>query len=441
MRRMKSVRVRSLELLLALVCVVTGAEVVHAQTVPVGSALHAEHLDAVYAERFAAWHEAVLAASPERLEIARAEGLLTRIAPLAWPLREQLDVLRRELGPELTRAESSLARLVDDLDLQAVPGAWSAGGERGPVLRVRVAPLEPVLAPVSGVARLIWLEPEGEQVARTVPFERAALSAPGFEAFVRAPSSAGEHHLVLEIEADGVVVRGTPLRLLAVNELDSRLEAVDRSALDAGGRRLLGEFERLLSSGLRQPWGLDAERALRALEGEPDAVPMPLVVGGEVLAPRALGARQGEGPVVVLVESRGVAPAGLVAGPRGVRWRAAMQAIDGLFAPIAIDERGLSAQLERFREAFPDRPLVVAPRPEHLLVLLSSAADESERGIEFFFQAIGPRAPFDGVLPGAVLGIDALPEGAAATAIPGSRRPLVNDLELGLFVQRWWSQR
>ena len=118
-----------------------------------------------------------------------------------------------------------------------------------------------------------------------------------------------------------------------------------------------------------------------------------------------------------------------------------MQAIDGLFAPIAIDERGLSAQLERFREAFPDRPLVVAPRPEHLLVLLSSAADESERAIEFFFQAIGPRAPFDGVLPGAVLGIDALPEGAAATAIPGSRRPLVNDLELGLFVQRWWSQR
>ncbi|MHC4264279.1 MAG: hypothetical protein ACYSWX_17305, partial [Planctomycetota bacterium] len=329
MRRMKSVRVRSLELLLVLVCLVTGAEVVHAQTVPVGSALHAEHLDAVYAERFAAWHEAVLAASPERLEIARAEGLLTRIAPLAWPLREQLDVLRRELGPELTRAESSLARLVDDLDLQAVPGAWTAGGERGPVLRVRVAPLEPVLAPVSGVARLIWLEPEGEQVARTVPFERAALSAPGFEAFVRAPSSAGEHHLVLEIEADGVVVRGT----------------VDRSALDAGGRRLLGEFERLLSSGLRQPWGLDAERALRALEGEPDAVPMPLVVGGEVLAPRALGARQGEGPVVVLVESRGVAPAGLVAGPRGVRWRAAMQAIDGLFAPIAIDERGLSAQL------------------------------------------------------------------------------------------------
>jgi hypothetical protein len=50
-------------------------------------------------------------------------------------------------------------------------------------------------------------------------------------------------------------------------------------------------------------------------------------------------------------------------------------------------------------------------------------------------------APFEGRLPGAVVGLDALPSGAQAQALGGSRVPLLAEAELGRRFAEWWRTR
>ncbi|MEO0652560.1 MAG: hypothetical protein AAFZ65_17945, partial [Planctomycetota bacterium] len=147
----------------------------------------------------------------------------------------------------------------------------------------------------------------------------------------------------------------------------------------------------------------------------------------------------GSGPVILVMSAPDNDPRGLLAGPRGDQWRATLRETDGLLLLDAVARDDLEARLSRVRQSHPDRPIVVLVRPVRVLELFGF--EPSTPGLSFFFQAIGPRAPFDGALPGAILGIDALPEGAAATALPGSTQPLLNERAIPRRLGEWWGQR
>ncbi|MEO0651591.1 MAG: hypothetical protein AAFZ65_13025, partial [Planctomycetota bacterium] len=199
------------------------------QTVSIDDPRWGQQLLTVHAERFAAFHRAVDAAGAEDLERVRTGGRLAQFPPLAWPDRADLDALRREISG----TANPVANAVDAIDLMVVPGAWDAGDEGGPILQVRLSPLPGLVAPTAGTARLYWLDSDGDRtLARTVGFERGALVAPGFDAYVRAPVGAGIHRLQLELEVDGVTANGPPLELQAVRDLSARRAALDTAALD-----------------------------------------------------------------------------------------------------------------------------------------------------------------------------------------------------------------
>lgn len=394
------------------------------------------HLEAVVAER----HEALERRLVE-LDASLVERTLARtgIAPLSWPDRRRLDRLRRELDAfDGGGSVGQLERLVDDLDLRVVPGVWTAADDRGPVLRVRVAPLAPVDCPPQVGLSLVWVAPDGgRSVARQIAVDRAALVDPGFDAWVRAPLGAGFRELVVELDHGGEVARSAPIRLEAVERFDQRLADLDREGFSPAQRHWYSQLQAAVTEGHRSSDGLPASTLLEALEGGSDAH-LPAPIGGP-RGPLAMGDPRGKGPVVVVLCAPGEAPGGLFRGARGDAWRAALAEHGATLVPLAADSG--EVDIEALVAAFPGRALVVLPRPARLFELLDRAEAWAERGVLFLFQAVGPLAPFEGRLPGAVVGLDALPSGAQSVALGGSRVPLLAEAELGRRFAEWWRTR
>jgi len=209
-----------------------------------------------------------------------------------------------------------LQRFADLVDLRPVPGAFaSASSGRGTPLEVRVsrlpiAPLEPMWDEVR--VRLLWIAPDGgERVARTEPIAGAAFAGAGFPMYVRSPLAAPSlWHLVPELELDGRAVRGQPVPVASIDELDTRWARLRArtTALAGVDVDLVGWIERgerPAVGGDPRPWLAWVERL-----ADPDAAADDHAPPGRAWLPAAA-----DDPAAGLLAIEGLDPVGL--GPPG----------------------------------------------------------------------------------------------------------------------------
>lgn len=196
------------------------------------------HLRNVYLERRQAFLAAWDAAGEERRELVR--GLLLdrrdRGVPALYQLSAQyLTEMARVLeGRADAPYELELEeRLACSLDVLVLPGAFGAGEEgRGEEVIARVLPVTTSLfepLPEEIGLRLVWVGPEGREIpARREPVHRSALRLPGFEMYLRAPSSPpGRWRLVPEVELEGRTARGVGVPVDCVLDLFGRYDRLE----------------------------------------------------------------------------------------------------------------------------------------------------------------------------------------------------------------------
>jgi hypothetical protein len=196
------------------------------------------HLRNVYLERREAFLTAWEGADEPRRALVREvfQSRRNQGVPALYQLSAQLlTELVRVLDGEVSAVhELSWAdRFACTLDLLVLPGAFSASeGGRGDEIIVRVLPamtrlFEPL--PEEVLLRLVWIGPDGQEIpARQEPVHRAAFRMPGFEMYLRAPSSKpGRWWLAPEIEHEGVTGRGFPVPVDCVRDLFGRADRLE----------------------------------------------------------------------------------------------------------------------------------------------------------------------------------------------------------------------
>lgn len=293
---------------------------------------------ALQRERIQALVELWATADDERRESALSAlrpDPARRPPPGSWPSFAALADAQRALRGGPGPAESGWweQRLVDSFGLTVRPGAFEARpGSRGTPLTVLVAPLFDTPVPDAVDVRLIWVSPQGEElVARTEPVEPGPLRG-GFEMFVRAPPSApGEWALVPVVLRQGASLRGFPVAVDAVRDLERRRAALaERWPTSHPGAARAADASALVEGGLRLP-ALTSEDLLSLAEGEPAGQPIgglvparPHFVAGRLEAWR-LGPSAAHVGVVLIASSR-ERPEELLAGVLGERWGAAARA-------------------------------------------------------------------------------------------------------------------
>jgi len=180
-------------------------------------------------------------------------------------------------------------RLANSLDILVLPGAFGAGSSgRGDEIIVRVLPLTTTVLrglPETVDLRLVWLGPEGEEIsARSEPVHRAAFAMPGFEMYLRAPSSPpAVWRMVPQVEVGEVHARGFPVPVDCVKDLFPRFDRLAGDPQAEGSARLVA-LERKLFYGVRDRL---TPSISALLDGEALTAPAPVAEewgGGETVA-------------------------------------------------------------------------------------------------------------------------------------------------------------
>lgn len=429
-----------------------------------------QHRACVISERLQSFVAHYLRASEEAR--AGAAAALAAEQPKAAPgWAPGIDALRRvesRIADASGRAPddaalAALDALAGALDLVIVPGAFEATSEGvGDPMTVRVRRLHTLDVGEDFVLSLRWLAPDGSELpARREPVSAAALSAEGFEMYVRAPlTGPGPWRLY------GVVGRPSSGELagaLASVRVDAVLDlrARARAALDKqlpnqpGLHHLKVALDRLLRSGRRLSASLAAGDLLRAIEGygdsgPPTRMPVPL----EQVFVDARGVERwlwtygpAEEPLRALaVLAQSMEPSDHVfAGALGREWlEFAERTRTQLFAlHLPNDAARAKETLERLRSWVDDRELYVVARGE--------ATQRLERGVAGLERAAlaglvvcSPVAlladsaalqPFPRLLVGPA--DDRAKLSAGATALPASGALLLDDLALPRQVEQW----
>ena len=247
---------------------------------------HEAHLRVVQAEREFNFFARYTFSSPEGR--GRAARLLERLrtpgsaagAPSTW---SALAKATRALEEPLSGASAQtlleaerLQELVDALDLQPAPAIFSAGAPTdGQVLRVVVYPIHPPAQRLDATLSLVWTRPDGvERIAYRGQAKASLFEPAGFALEIAAPgSTAGRWNLALELERNGVRVRGDPLELQCVPRLIERSQARFADLEDpTDPRQCLARWIALAAQrGMRTLALQDCDAQLARLEGEPRA--------------------------------------------------------------------------------------------------------------------------------------------------------------------------
>jgi hypothetical protein len=247
---------------------------------------HETHLRVVRAEREFQFFARYTFAPPEAR--ARARSLLERLrtpgaasgATSTTPALARASRALEEPPPnadaKLLREALRLQELVDALDLQATPTFFSEGTvTEGHLLRVLVYPIYPPAERLSSVLSLYWTQPDGlENLAFRGLTQPSLFEPSGFSVEVPAPgNTVGRWYLTLELEREGLRVRGEALELQCVPQLGERSEQVFEGLSErADPRQTLARWLALASQrGLRTLALLDCDAQLARLEARPRA--------------------------------------------------------------------------------------------------------------------------------------------------------------------------
>jgi hypothetical protein len=230
--------------------------------VPQGPGELDAHLRNVYLERRTALTRAWDAADAERRNLARGLFLERRRTgiPAVYQLSAQFmteAALVLEGQADHTRDLPWAQRFANSLDLLVLPGAFAAGEGRGDEVIARVLPattrsFRPL--PEQVLLRLIWVGPDGQEIrARQEPVHRTAFALPGFEMYLRAPTSKpGRWFLVPEVEHEGQTGRGFPVPVDCVLDLFGRYDRLMQGEPgDPWQGAARGSLERLIERGRR----------------------------------------------------------------------------------------------------------------------------------------------------------------------------------------------
>jgi hypothetical protein len=277
--------------------------------------------------------------------------------PAIWAASKALN--EPATDPSLS-ADPGLVELAASLDLRAVPGFFSARSDgEGELITLRVARLWPARVESTVQVNLWWmsisdshLESEGDGVARSEPAQPGAFEGAGFDLFVRSPRSPAGTQWILAVELErgeakawsrGVIVQ-------CVNDAPAVLEVARGALEEPGPNRALAQA--LLAAGLtgaRLPVGLLPSQVVDLLRSPPSVRP------GSVPRPLDLAFREESGrehwiwtwmpvePVrcaVVLLAPQGEPPEAVLAGQRGLRWRAAAQSLSALLISTSVPRPG-----------------------------------------------------------------------------------------------------
>ncbi|MEM7308531.1 MAG: hypothetical protein AAF682_17750 [Planctomycetota bacterium] len=363
-----------------------GGSAIAAQNARPADPRQISHLKAVRTERtarfFARWREA---SDERRVDATRVlQEMRPRGAPMGRrPALDALAAAERALGSDAD-PHDPLEALADSLDLQVVPGMFTAASEgRGEPLTVTVYRLFDRPAALDAELSLVWVAPDGTRTAaRTEAFGADAFNRPGFLMYVRSPlGPPGTYRLLpvaraAEREAEGVAVS---VPALAAGGAEEAAPSVHPRTLAA-----LGE---LRSAGLRTAELTGAELARRLDAGE--ARPALGWCGADGLEPGPLlwggvpaGASPAEPRRALLFLHTGAEREELPwLGPVGDAWRAlALEQGLGLFSgeQRAGDPEGLGRLVAAAREEVEGGEVLLVARGSSVWVatLLLAAAPE-----------------------------------------------------------------
>lgn len=439
--------------LAAAVFVALVGDLARAQTLPANHPGVQAHRAAARAERIDGLHRALVAARErgDGAALQRGQAALGRLrgpsAPaLAGPSDALLNGWRRAL--ESPSATTSVTAFADALEVMVVPGAFEATlvpSERERfAVRIWSAPNVPM--PPAGTLRLRWVHPDGRsELVRTAEFEAAAFRSPGFDLFVRAPlTEPTTWRLVPEVEVGDERVQGLGVPVQAIEGLSERWAAIRADPGTAGGIRagLIAELSLLIERGVRAPRGADLESDLALLDGNGEPSAVPCLFDDDLVW--TIGARSGDGPVVVTFAAPEDGPSDLLSGERGRRWRRALARCGGALVALDADRAklgALAAAIARVRQLYPERRLVLVPRGASAAFALLASGQDGDGDLDWVLVRTGPLAPGGGSLGGLLIGPSdrgPLPDDSTFDLVEGSAWPFEGELELPAIVADWW---
>jgi hypothetical protein len=361
-----------------------------------------EHAEAVRVERAQQLLDAWSAASDAQRDSARELLLQMRRsnAPAAAPptlpaIHAAWRELHQTADAAKPAADPELIELAASLDLRAVPGFFSAHTEgEGELITVRVSRLWPAKVGSTVQVNLWWrttadslVAADGVGAARSEPATPAAFEGAGFDLFVRAPRSpAGtQWTLSVELKRGEETAWSRPVSVQCVSDASAVLE-VARGALEQpGANRALAQA--LLAVGLtgaRLPVGLLPSEVIDLLRHpppiRPGALPRPLELAFIEASGREhwIWAWMPVEPVrcaVVLLAPQGEPPEAVLAGQRGLRWRAAAQSRSALLISTSVPRLGSAgdgtadvlARVQALVQGIaPDLPIAIVARGDAL---------------------------------------------------------------------------
>jgi hypothetical protein len=361
-----------------------------------------EHAEAVRVERAQQLLDAWEDASDVQRDSARELLLQMRRsnAPAAGPptlpsIQPAWRALHAPITDPIYTADPELVELADSLDLRAVPGFFSAHKEgEGDLITVRVSRLWPAKVESTVQVNLWWLTTANSQLAaagigmaRSEPATPGAFEGGGFDLFVRAPRSpAGvQWYLYVELVRGEAKAESRPVLVQCVSDASAVLEVARGALEEPGSNRALAQS--LLAAGLtgaRLPVGLFPSDVAGLLQSPPPVRP------GVLPRPLDLAFREANGrehwiwawmpvePVrcaVVLLAPQGEPPEAVLAGKRGLRWRAAAQSLSALLVTTSVPRPGsegdgaadVLARVQALVQGIaPDLPIAIVARGDAL---------------------------------------------------------------------------
>ena len=371
----------------------------------------------------------------------------------------------------LTRSEedpfepSSLRLLADSLDLRVLPGAFEGKPEGKPDhLTVRVTALyqEPIDHPLQ--VSLYWIHEDGREIrARTEVVAHRALSAIGFEMYVRAPTNLPETwSLVPEVSDGEESARGVPVTVMGLDQPEVLVREGDEgTAKDLKLLRLYG-IRPLFLRAFQENLGVlsvDDQEAWRGARPVESALEPFSLLRAAGVSCWAVGVEGVDSPrkVLILMRPEDERPETALAGAQGRVWSEAARS-NGWWVlapdlPLHSPEGpSILSIASRLSKLLPDAERILVGRGSALVELQLAQLHDLDWSVDRLVLSVvlspSGRPRNLPALPGLFLSSNALETGSESLDLHAQEMwlwekrvepPIITDLGLPLRLERWLS--